>query len=350
VGGRSESEAAAAAWIAKRESGEWSSAQQIAFDSWIDSSTDNRVAWLRLNEAWQATDRLRTLHSDVPTGTVPRPEEVRSPFFRRVRVKAKQSEKPGPARRGAGVSRTGLRTLAASLLVLCAAGGAWKLLPSNPSYETDVGAVEAVPLADGSRVTLNTDTRIRVDLTPSERGVDLARGEAYFEVAKDPTRPFVVHAGDKRIIAVGTQFSVRRDADGVRVFVTEGVVRVEQNKPGDGDRSIAQLHPGAIAHAARDGVMIQTKPVAEVEQLLTWRTGYLVFDHTPLGLAITEFNRYTKRRIVILDPQIAAIPIGGNFRTTNVEAFLRLVESDFRVVASDQGDEIVLTGAPVPAN
>jgi len=229
---------------------------------------------------------------------------------------------------------------------LCAAGLAWKLFPSNPAYETDVGALEAVPLSDGSRVTLNTDTSIKVDLTPHERGVNLARGEAFFEVAKDPTRPFVVHVGDKRIVAVGTQFSVRRDTDGVRVFVTEGVVRVEQSEPGEASRSIAQLHPGAIAHAAADGVIIQTKPVAEVEQLLTWRTGYLVFDHTPLGEAITEFNRYTRHKIVIVDPQVAAIPIGGNFRTTSVEAFLRLVESDFPVVASEQDDRIVLSGAP----
>jgi transmembrane sensor len=237
------------------------------------------------------------------------------------------------------------RALAAAVLLVCAGAAAWKLLPSSPAYETDIGAVEAVPLSDGSRVTLNTDTRIKVELSESERRVNLARGEAYFEVAKDPIRPFVVNVDDKRIVAIGTSFSVRRDVDGVRVLVTEGTVRVDQSEAGDSTHSMARLQPGAIAHAMADNVIIQTRPVAEVEQLLTWRTGYLVFDHTPLAEAIAEFNRYNRHKVVIADPQVGTIRIGGNFRATNVEAFLRLVASDFPVVAASQGDQITLTAA-----
>src|SRR5215469_14907394 len=132
VGSRYDSETAAATWIAKRESGEWSLADQTALDSWIDSSTDNRVAWLRLNEAWHATDRLKTLNSDVPMGTVPRPEEVRSPFLHRARALPSSYEQPGRERRGPWMRNSGFRTLAASVLVLCAAAAAWKLLPSSP--------------------------------------------------------------------------------------------------------------------------------------------------------------------------------------------------------------------------
>src|SRR5262249_39417186 len=94
-------------------------------------------------------------------------------------------------------------------------------------YRTPVGGIESVPTADGSTITLNTDSQIRVALSASERRIELKHGEAYFEVAHDPNRPFVVHAGNKRVIAVGTKFSVRRDYDDVQVVVTEGKVRLE---------------------------------------------------------------------------------------------------------------------------
>ena len=342
---REHAESAAAAWIARREQGDWSPADQAALDAWMASSIDNRVAWLRLSSAWQETDRLKTLCNDAPAGTVPKSDGVRLPFFAE-----HQSETPAqssyPARQMRGHTRHArFRAMAAVIFLVCAAAAAWKLLPSSPAYETDIGAVEAVPLPDGSRVTLNTDTRIKVDLTHSERRIDLTRGEAYFEVAKDPARPFVVDVEDKRIVAVGTRFSVRRDVDGIRVFVTQGTVRIEQSDVGEAAHSIAQLQPGSIAHAVADGVVFQTRPVAEVEQLLTWRTGYLVFDRTALAEAVAEFNRYNRRKLVILDSQVAAIRIGGNFRATNVDAFLRLVEGDFPVVISEQGGQIVLAAA-----
>ena len=334
-------ESVAAAWIARRESSQWSETDQSELDEWIASSTGNRAAWLRLSSAWQDAQRLKTLYHDAPPGTVPRADEVRLPFFLNHQgetVAQSSSRAPQGARRRA--------IAAAAILLVFIAAAAWKLLPSSAAYETDVGAVEAVPLLDGSRVTLNTDSRIKVDLTQAERSVNLTRGEAYFEVAKDPRRPFVVRVGDERVIAVGTSFSVRRDADGVRVFVTEGTVRVEEGSAGQQPYAVAQLRPGSIAHAVADGVVFQTRSVADVEQLLTWRAGYLVFDHTPLVEAVAEFNRYNRRQIVIADSQVATIRIGGNFRATNVEAFLRLVESDFPIVSSVQGGRIILTGAP----
>lgn len=341
---REHAESAAAAWIARRERGQWTAADQAALDTWIASSIDNRVAWLRFSSAWQETDRLKTLCNDALAGTVPKPHEVRLPFAAEKLSETAAASDPTECR-SAQTKQPRFRAIVAAIVLVCAAAAAWKLLPSSPAYETDIGAVEAVPLSDGSRVTLNTETRIKVDLTQSERRINLTRGEAYFEVAKDPARPFVVDVEDKRIVAVGTKFSVRRDADGIRVFVTQGTVRVEQSDAGQTPHALAQLQPGSIAHAVADSVVFQTRTVAEVEQLLTWRTGYLVFDHTPLSEAATEFNRYNRRKIVITDPRLAAIRIGGNFRTTNVDAFLRLVESDFPVVISERGGVIVLAAS-----
>ncbi len=340
---REQAETAAAAWIARRERDDWSSADEIELNAWVDADLNHRVAWLRLSAAWQQTSRLKTLTTSAPPGTVPSPADLRPPFF----------DLRGPnamplsahARRRA---RKWPYALAASVLALLAAGTAWYLPLRGSSYHTAVGAFQSVPLSDGSRVTLNTNTALRVEVTPAERRVSLEQGEAYFEVAKDASRPFVVNAGDKRIIAVGTQFSVRRENDEVRVVVTEGKVRVEQSGGTGSARPVTQLSAGSVARAGGDSVLVRQTPLAEVEQILSWRSGYLAFDQTTLADAAAEFNRYNRRTIVIEDPTVAAIRVGGNFRATNVDAFVRLIESDFPIVATQDDEHIILTGLLPP--
>ena len=196
-------------------------------------------------------------------------------------------------------------------------------------------------------VTLNTDSQIRIALTDTERRVELRHGEAFFEVSKDPNRPFVVRAGDQRVIAVGTKFSVRREGDDVEIVVTEGKVRVEDGAAGQGYRVGGSadlfLTPGSIARADDAGVLVQRRTLPEAEEHLSWRTGWLMFRNQGLADAIAEFNRYSARKIVIQDPAIASLKIEGNFRATNVEAFVRLLESGFPVRAEVRADQIVLT-------
>jgi transmembrane sensor len=218
--------------------------------------------------------------------------------------------------------------------------------PNGERYATPVGGLASVPMADGSKVTLNTDSQIRIALTDTERRVELGHGEAFFEVSKDPKRPFVVRAGDKRVIAVGTKFSVRRDGDDVEIVVTEGKVRVEDGAMGEGSRvgsADVFLTPGSIARADEAGVLVQRKTLPEAEEQLSWRTGWLMFRDQELADAIAEFNRYNVSKIVIQDPAIASLRIEGNFRATNVEAFVRLLESGFPVRAEVRDDQILLT-------
>src|SRR5581483_5979713 len=168
-------------------------------------------------------------------------------------------------------------------------------------YSTPIGGIESVPIADGSQVTLNTDTRIRVDVDEHQRRVVLDRGEAFFQVAKDPTRPFIVVVGTQRVIAVGTQFSVRREAGEVQVAVTEGKVRVEDLSSSSlvGTPENVFLTPGSVARANDTGVMVQRRSVADVEAQLSWRSGVLRFRQITLAAAVAEFNRYNVRKIVI---------------------------------------------------
>lgn len=344
---RAQAEAEAAEWIARRTRDDWRESNEADLQQWIARSLDHRVAWLRLDAAWQETQRLKSLLSTAPAGSVPRPEEVRLPFF---------DDFAGQPTEPPRVSRWQFRRLTMAAAVCIAVFGSvigWQMLRA-PRYHTEVGALQAVPLSDGSRMTLNTNTRLQVDVTPTERRVSLARGEAFFEVAKDPARPFVVVAGDRRVVAVGTQFSVRRDGDELRVLVAEGTVRLENTtSPAVNSLDAGGVHPdrvlltaGTIARAEEDSILIREQTVGQVEQLLSWRSGYLVFDNTPLSDAVAEFNRYNERQVVIDDPRIAAIAVGGNFRATNVEAFVRLISADNSIAATEDGSSIILSTVP----
>ncbi len=357
MNGRERAEAGAADWIARRERDDWGELEQARLEAWIAASVDNRIAWLRLGTAWDQTERLRSLLTTSPPESVPSPQEMRIPFFDETATQpAALATESGPATGSQlASSRNAGRHLAlvACIVIVIGAFAAWQSA-RKPGYRTEVGALQAIPLVDGSRVILNTNTNIQVEVTQTERRVSLEHGEAFFEVAKDRVRPFVVEAGGRRIVAVGTQFSVRRDAGEVRVLVTEGTVRLESagavpsGQPATAHPAETLLKAGSIARADMDSVLVHEKPLAEVEQMLSWRSGYLVFDRTPLAEAVAEFNRYNARQIVIDDPRVAAVPVGGNFRATNVEAFVRLIASDLSITATRQGNKIILSAMSPP--
>jgi transmembrane sensor len=330
---REDAEAAAAQWLARRERVTWGAADDAALSEWIAADFNHRAAWLRLSTAWQQTERLKALNTHAPRGSVPARTDLHLPFFTR----APHTESAPAAAQSRRKFYRRPQTWAAGLLLVMLCGVAGYRMLTPPSYQTQIGALQAIPLSDGSRVTLNTNTAVRVTVSATERRVALQQGEAYFEVAKDPGRPFIVEAGGKRIVAVGTQFSVRREARDVQVIVTEGAVRVDA-----GEKGGTLLRAGAMARARGEDVRVQIKPVAEAEQALSWRSGYLVFDRTPLAEAVAEFNRYNTRRILIGDATLGSIPVGGNFRVANVEAFIRLIERELAVVSEERGEQIIL--------
>lgn len=349
-----EVEELAAAWIAKRDSGAWSEPDQKALQEWLAAETGHRVAFVRLEAAWKQANRLKALGAGVPAGVIPEPRSWRvSPFFdhaeARVENTAAPAAEPRDAASGRGKRRTLVPFAAAASVLLAIVVFAWYGHGfQRTSYSTVVGSVASVPIPDGSTVTLNTNSRIRVAVSESERRIELNRGEAFFEVAKDPHRPFVVVAGNHRVVAVGTKFSVRRAEDGsgeVRVVVTEGRVRLEPLQAGEASTVPAELSAGAIARGSGESVLIQERPLERIEETLSWRKGYVVFRDTPLGEAVAEFNRYNTRRVIVEDPELAQIPIGGNFRATNLDAFVRLLEDGFALRARVEGDQIFLSGS-----
>ncbi|MBL8269085.1 FecR family protein [Steroidobacter sp.] len=340
---REAAEEAAARWIARRELGPWGEAEQAQFTTWLNSSLSHRVEYLRLNATWSHSDRLKAIGAGVPPGTVPSREVLANIPFADRQVLASEAPAPQVGRR---FSKS-LTALAASVVLAMVTATMW-LLPAGSTYKTQVGAIEAIPIADGSKITLNTDTRIRVTLSDEERRVSLNQGEAFFEVAKDPRRPFVVEAGQQTVTAVGTKFSVRRTGDDVQVVVTEGKVRVERAVDAGKAKAPVQLQVGAVAVASSTGVLVQEKSLPEAEEILSWRGGFLVLRGMLLSEAAAEFNRYNERKIVIADPSVAAMRIGGTFRAANVDAFTRLLHGAFPIDVEQRDDEIVLTARNIP--
>jgi len=341
-------DAAASAWLIRRDSGSWSAADEACLEEWLNASALNRVAFLRLELAWDEAARLKALGAGVPGDRPPPPGHWNlTPFFFDPHAAGEVSAQPETGSKYPRLGRRRFRFVAAAMLLLVIGVGAYlEFARSGELYATPIGGLASVPMADGSQVMLNTDSQIRIALTDTERRVELGHGEAFFEVSKDAARPFVVRAGNKRVIAVGTKFSVRREGNDIEVVVTEGKVRVEHGAAvhGSGVDGSADvfLTPGSIARAGDAGVLVQRKSLPEAEEQLSWRSGVLMFRDQRLGEAAAEFNRYNVRKIVIRDPAVAALKIEGNFRATNVEAFVRLLESGFPVRAESQADQIVL--------
>ncbi len=356
---KSEAAAAAAAdWLARRESGSWTDADEIAFEAWLDSSIAHRVAYIRLDTAWKSAARLKALGAGVPAGIVPeRGSWGDTRFFKGLSPMSTPLSAAQDGAAGKLVSappeatpqmRAWLRrcvpAAAALVLAIVAGGVVFRVADffGGDRYTTPVGGLNDVRLVDGSRIVLNTDTRVRVALAAKERRIDLDRGEAFFQVAKDGARPFVVYARNKRVVAVGTQFSVRLESNDVQVVVTEGAVKLAVVDSPDVASPPALIKAGAIARTSKTDVLVREQTRPEAEDLLSWRNGYVVFHDITLAQAVAEFNRYNVRKIEIADPRLASLRIGGNFRANNTEAFLWLIESGFSIDVERGDDKVVL--------
>ena len=343
-------EQAAAAWLARRGGDGWSAADQAALQAWLATSPAHRVAYLRLQAAWEQTPRLRALGTGRPARTPrsdppPAAEADAPPDLRQVRFGVRPARsRHRPAGGPRGLLAAGFAGLAA--LAALFAQHARHDAPAAQVYASARGEVRVLALADGSRVTLDGDSRIAVRMDAAGRRVALERGEAYFEVAHDPARPFAVAANGREAVAVGTRYAVRRDGGDLRVVVTQGTVRLDP--PADGRRHAqpSLLPAGSIALAGPQGVLVRHVTIADAEQLTGWREGFLAFRDTPLAEAVAEFNRQGSRPLVVADAQAGALRIGGHFRRDNADAFVRLLEQGFPVCAERTPERTVLRSCP----
>lgn len=219
--------------------------------------------------------------------------------------------------------------------------------PQAKVLRTTVGERSAMTLADGSVVELNTDSVALVGYSAGRRAVRLLRGQALFEVASDPERPFVVEAAGKRVIALGTVFDVRLDAVKMQVTLIEGRVRVEPIGGGGQPTAARILHPGEqlIARAGEPLVVL----AADVQQEVSWRTGRLVFSNEPLSEVVAEINRYSDRKVVLADAGLAELRVSGVFRVGSMPGFVAALDVGFPIAAENRPGEVVLHWESMPS-
>ncbi|MGJ3648204.1 FecR family protein [Sphingomonas sp. GlSt437] len=206
--------------------------------------------------------------------------------------------------------------LAAVLLVLLGSGITyWLVQPASNAYATRVGEQSMIALEDGSKMTLDTDTRVVVSFDRDQRRVVLTRGQAFFTVAHDSVRPFRVTAGDAQVQATGTQFGVRRDGGAVDVTLVEGSVRVAT--------PTAQptiLAAGQQLALGADKTLVVHK--IDTAAATAWKSGRIVLDRWTLGRALGEVNRYTTHPVELDAPQFADARLSGTFDVGDIDSFV----------------------------
>jgi transmembrane sensor len=299
----------AARWLLRREEAEWSGDAQVELDKWLNSSMENKVAFWRLEHGWRKADRLAALQPISPAPA------------------------HGPRRlwRLSAVSVPLAACLILSVLTVSSVD-----VVRHKTYVTEIGAREIVPLADGTQIELNSATTLRAAVKGQVREVWLDQGEVYFEVVHDPARPFVVHAGSRSLTDLGTKFSVRRNGDRVEVAVVSGRVQLD-NEPVATSSMPVTLVRGDIATVQGTSTFVVPNSIEKVEDLLSWRHGLLIFDQSTLADAASEFNRYSRKKLVITDPTIAQMRISGRFESSNVDGFTRLLRLAYGLNVADEG-------------
>ncbi|MES2956705.1 MAG: FecR domain-containing protein [Pseudomonadota bacterium] len=213
----------------------------------------------------------------------------------------------------------------------------------HDAFSTDVGEQRVVVLEDGSRVSLNTDSRVRVELAAAVRTVTLERGEALFEVAKDVKRPFMVRVAGSEVLAIGTVFAVRRTHDALAVTLIEGQVAVRPvaTEAGRTPGSQVMMRPGERLSLGRPGGPASVD-TPRIEQVTAWRRGEAAFDDVSLGDAVAEMNRYNRIPIVLADDMLAARRVSGVFRTGDNLAFAQAVAALHGLTVKEQGKRLEL--------
>lgn len=306
----------AAQWVVVLSESASSERERPAFEAWRAQGPEYFLAYERALRAWNRTEWLSALR---PTSAAADPDLL-------VRY---ASQSTGPRWVVAGISGA---MITACLAILVALFGHRSLV-----YETAVGERRLVMLVDGSKIELNTDSKLTVKLRSHERALILDRGEALFSVAHDKTRPFIVTAGNSRVRAVGTAFNVRLRAEGTAVMVTDGIVQVSALS-GETGQAAPTLNAGTEGIFRGSAGELRHLSSEQIQQALAWRNGALRFDGATLAEIAAEFNRYNTHKLIVSDPEVAALRIGGSYSVDDLKGFVSSACQVFRLkaVVSDQ--------------
>ncbi len=317
----------AAAWLARLHGPNRNAQTERGFRRWLQADGAHAAAFEMVTEVWDKAGRIR------------RP--------------AYSALAPAVGRTRFGFAMAGAAMVACTVLVSVLV--TMQLLRKDVT-STGVGEQRIITLDDGSRMFLNTATRIDVRYDSHERRVLLLEGEALFEVAREPSRPFVVDAGERQVLALGTSFLVRRSDAVLAVTLVDGSIEVApvgQSVAADAASAAAgegrrisvpgQRLTFAVGQAVDQAPQLDSP---SLEKITAWRQGQVAFDDVPLADAVAEMNRYSKVRLELQDPQATDIRISGIFRAGDAANFARALAATYELRVTAGGKRIVLDTAP----
>jgi transmembrane sensor len=294
-------QAEAAAWLVRLQRDDRGEADENAFRSWLAADMSHAIAFEAVSEAWDVTGVL-------------------------------QRDLRGSDHRARTSSR---RSILAGAAVLVTAGGSLALWRASEAgaYQTEVGEQKHVSLDDGTRIFLDTDTRLKIRLSETARSAELQYGRANFQVTSDPARPFVVNVATSRIVAGASNLDVTCDGDLISVVLVQGSADIlrpntQPEKIVSGERFV--IHPNSAGLLDRPAMT----------PLLAWQTGRAIFEDRKLSEAISELNRYSVVKLAVSDPRTAALRVSGIYRVgdnigfaTSVSKLLpvRIVRAEGRI-------------------
>jgi transmembrane sensor len=309
--------AEASRWFALLHGPQRSAEPEILFRKWCEASPCNEAAYDLVTLTWERSFEL-------PKPPLPLPRKWQRAGFR------------------SGVTRA-IAAVAVAMAVIAVAATFYF---RNAGIRTATGEQRAMTLEDGTRVSLNTDTRLVPQYDEYRRAVTLAEGEALFEVASEPRRPFVVMADGHEVTALGTVFVVRSSPGLFSVTLMEGKVRVAmpEKERQRAPAPMQTLEPGERLILAKALPPKIDRP--EIEKITAWRQGRIELDRTPLYLASAELNRYSTVKLAIEQPEAQVIPITGSFRAGDVASFADTLVRSCHLQKNERDGEIVLTGMP----
>lgn len=298
----------AATYVARLYSGELSAEEEMQIYAWCDRSPEHQHEFDSMLAIWDTSNQL----------------------FQTAQPKKKKK------------NAYWLTGIAASLV--CTVLAMWYLtipgtaplyqasIPKPNIYHTAVGELSTVGLPDGSVVTLNTDSAIRIDFTGQQRRVWLERGEAFFDVAKDENRIFSINTGEKTIRVIGTKFNVRKSNAILKVSVTEGLVAIQpsalpSSEQIDFEEAETLLPAGSVGAFSGTSEVITRVTSKEVLANQQWRQGIFRFKNEPLANVITEFNRYRMKKITLQNRDLGKLKISGVFKLKDGDSILSALEA-----------------------
>ena len=329
---RNEVKEQAALWLVRLDQGSLSPKDINALTEWMARSDVHTQYLLRLAKDWESMSVMQELSDIFPLDT----DFAKSRYFFRKPV---------------GISRRGLAQVASLLVISCiVVASVWLTKMDDNLYITEIGQRSQWLLPDGTSMDVNTNSRVETDFDGDLRIVRLIYGEASFDVVKNPRRPFIVYAGNGLVQAVGTEFSVRFTSDSVDVVVSEGTVKVfseaeEAVNKAEVKGTVVSGQPKSVLKEvlATAGQSVSYTDVIDIlsfddetdlERKLSWRKNALIFSGEPLSSAVLEIERYTTKQLVITDKSIENLPVGGHFKTDDIDALLESIALTFNLHVS----------------